>query len=69
MKNLIYNTVKQKLLDGKKVVGGTIYTPDPDIYLEMANSGFDFLWMGRFECTFELGSWEHSSALINANPN
>ena len=45
MKNLIYNTVKQKLIDGEKVVGGTINTPDPDIYLEMANSGFDFLWI------------------------
>ena len=49
MKNLIYNTVKQKLLDGKKVVGGTINTPDPDIYLEMANSGFDFLSINPFK--------------------
>ncbi len=40
-----YNTVKQKLLDGKKVVGGTIYTSDPTIYCAMANAGFDFLWI------------------------
>ena len=40
-----YNTVKQKLLNGKSVVGGTIYTNDPNIYCAMANSGFDFLWI------------------------
>ena len=41
----IYNTVKQKLMDGKKVVGGTVSTSDPNIYCAMANSGFDFLWI------------------------
>ena len=41
----IYNTVKQKLIESKQVVGGTIQTPDTKIYLEMANSGFDFLWI------------------------
>ena len=41
----IYNTVKQKLLDGKSVVGGTVYTNDPKVYCAMANSGFDFLWI------------------------
>ena len=41
----LYNTVKQKLMDGKKVVGGTIYTNDPKIYCAMASSGFDFLWI------------------------
>lgn len=41
----LYNTVKQKLLDGKKVVGGTIYTDDPRVYCSMANAGFDFLWI------------------------
>lgn len=41
----LYNTVKQKLMDGKKVVGGTVYTSDPNIYCAMANSGFDFLWI------------------------
>ena len=40
-----YNTVKQKLLNGKSVVGGTIYTDDPNVYCAMANSGFDFLWI------------------------
>ncbi|HJO04856.1 MAG TPA: aldolase/citrate lyase family protein [Acidobacteriota bacterium] len=41
----IYNTVKQKLLDGQPVVGGTVSSPDPNIYCAMANSGFDFLWI------------------------
>jgi 2-keto-3-deoxy-L-rhamnonate aldolase RhmA len=41
----IYNTTKQKLLDGKQVVGGTVFSPDPAIYCAMANAGFDFLWI------------------------
>ncbi len=41
----IYNTVKQKLMDGKAVVGGTVSSPDPNIYCAMASSGFDFLWI------------------------
>ncbi len=41
----IFNTVKQKLAEGKQVVGGTVTTADPDIYCAMANSGFDFLWI------------------------
>ena len=41
----IYNTVKQKLMEGKPVIGGTIYTSDPNIYCAMANAGFDFLWI------------------------
>ena len=41
----MYNTVKQKLANGEQVIGGTIDTPDPDIYRAMARSGFDFLWI------------------------
>jgi 2-keto-3-deoxy-L-rhamnonate aldolase RhmA len=41
----LYNTVKQKLRDGKQVVGGTVINPDPDIYCTMASSGFDFTWI------------------------
>jgi 2-keto-3-deoxy-L-rhamnonate aldolase RhmA len=41
----IYNTAKQKLLDGKQIVGGTVYSPDPNLYCAMANAGFDFLWI------------------------
>jgi 2-keto-3-deoxy-L-rhamnonate aldolase RhmA len=41
----IYNTAKQKLDRGDSIVGGTVTSPDPDIYCAMANSGFDFLWI------------------------
>lgn len=41
----IFNTVKQKLAEGKQVVGGTILTSDPEIYCAVANSGFDFTWI------------------------
>ena len=41
----MYNTVKQKLMRGEQVVGGTITTADANIYCAMAESGFDFLWI------------------------
>jgi 2-keto-3-deoxy-L-rhamnonate aldolase RhmA len=41
----LYNTAKQKLLNGGRVVGGTVTSSDPDIYCAMANSGYDFLWI------------------------
>jgi 2-keto-3-deoxy-L-rhamnonate aldolase RhmA len=41
----LYNTAKQKLLEGKSIVGGTILSPDPNIYCAMAGAGFDFLWI------------------------
>lgn len=41
----MFNTVKQKLAEGKQVVGGTISTSDPNVYCAMANAGFDFTWI------------------------
>jgi 2-keto-3-deoxy-L-rhamnonate aldolase RhmA len=41
----LYNTVKQKLQDGKPVVGATVLLPDPDLYCTVANAGFDFTWI------------------------
>jgi 2-keto-3-deoxy-L-rhamnonate aldolase RhmA len=41
----IYNTVKQKLADGKQVVGATVLLPDQDLYCAVANAGFDFTWI------------------------
>lgn len=41
----IFNTVKTKLAAGRQVVGGTVSTPDPDIYCAMANAGYDFIWI------------------------
>jgi 4-hydroxy-2-oxoheptanedioate aldolase len=40
-----YNTVKQKLLEGKQVVGATVLTADPEVYCAVAASGFDFTWI------------------------
>ena len=41
----LYNTAKQKLLDGGEIIGGTVTVADPSIYCAMANSGYDFLWI------------------------
>ena len=41
----LYNTAKQKLLEGKQIVGVTIASPDPNIYCAAANSGYDFTWI------------------------
>jgi len=41
----IFNTVKQKLEAGAKVVGVTVATADPDIYCAVADAGFDFVWI------------------------
>ncbi len=40
-----FNTAKQKLESGQSIVGGTVSTPDPEIYCAMANAGYDFLWI------------------------
>jgi 2-keto-3-deoxy-L-rhamnonate aldolase RhmA len=41
----MFNTAKAKLMAGKPLIGGTVYTSDPNIYCAMAESGFDFLWI------------------------
>jgi 2-keto-3-deoxy-L-rhamnonate aldolase RhmA len=41
----LYNTAKQKLMEGKPIVGGTVSSPDPNIYCAMANAGYDYLWI------------------------
>jgi 4-hydroxy-2-oxoheptanedioate aldolase len=41
----LYNTAKQKLTEGKQIVGATVFSPDPNIYCAMANAGYDFLWI------------------------
>ena len=37
----IYNTAKQKLMEGGQVFGGIVTTSDANIYCAMANAGFD----------------------------
>src|SRR5580693_3404012 len=51
----LYNTAKQKLREGKSIVGATVFSPDPNIYCAMANAGYDFLWieMQHSPLTFE----------------
>ena len=41
----LYNTVKQKLAEGRQVVGATVIVADPDVYCAVANGGFDFTWI------------------------
>src|SRR5881275_632583 len=41
----IFNTAKQKLREGKMVVGATVFSPDPNIYCAVANAGYDYLWI------------------------
>ena len=41
----VFNTVKEKLARGERVVGGTVNTADPEVYCAMANAGLDFLWI------------------------
>jgi 2-keto-3-deoxy-L-rhamnonate aldolase RhmA len=41
----IYNTAKLKLMQGKPIVGATAFSPDPNMYCAMANSGFDYTWI------------------------
>ncbi len=40
-----WNPVKQKLMEGGKVTGGTLFSAtDPATYCAMANAGYDFIW-------------------------
>ena len=57
----IYNTAKQKLMDGKQIVGGTVESPDPNIYCAMANSGFDFTWIEMQHSTL---TYEEAAKMI-----
>ena len=41
----MYNTAKVKMMAGKTIIGGTVSSPDTNIYCAMANAGFDFTWI------------------------
>src|SRR5437868_5817607 len=41
----MFNTAKQKLREGKTIVGATVFSPDPNIYCAIANAGYDYLWI------------------------
>ena len=53
----LYNTAKQKLKDGKPIVGATVFSPDPNIYCAMADAGYDFLWIEMQHSRSHLRTW------------
>jgi len=57
----IYNTAKAKLMAGKQIFGGTIESPDPNIYCAMANAGYDFLWIEMQHSTL---TYEEAAKMI-----
>ena len=51
----IWNPVKIKLMQGGKIVGGTVRgVRDPSTYCAMANAGYDFIWT---EMQHEPSNW------------
>jgi 2-keto-3-deoxy-L-rhamnonate aldolase RhmA len=53
----IWNPVKLKLMQGGKIVGGTVSAvSDPTTYCAMANAGYDFIWT---EMQHSASSWEN----------
>ena len=59
----IYNTAKTKLQAGKKIVGGTVSSSDPEIYCAMANAGWDYLWI---EMQHSALTYQESARMIRA---
>jgi len=56
-----YNTVKQKLLEGKQVFGATLTTGDVEAAKKMAESGYDYFWI---EMQHSPMTYETAAALI-----
>ena len=55
----IYNNIRQKLAAGKQVIGGTLSSPDPNVYCAMANAGYDFLWIEMQHSTLTYADVAH----------
>jgi 2-keto-3-deoxy-L-rhamnonate aldolase RhmA len=62
----MYNTAKQKLLDGKQIFGGNILTADTNRYCTIANSGVDFTWIEMQHSTLR---YDQAEAMIAACPD
>jgi 2-keto-3-deoxy-L-rhamnonate aldolase RhmA len=63
----IWNPVKQKLLQGGKVTGGTLFSAtDPSIYCAMANAGYDFIWT---EMQHSSRDWEQAARMWRTCPH
>jgi 2-keto-3-deoxy-L-rhamnonate aldolase RhmA len=61
----LYNTAKQRLMEGKQIVGGTVGTSDPEIYCAVANAGFDYIWIDMQHSTL---TYEEAAKMIAACP-
>ena len=64
----IWNPAKIKLLQGRKLVGGTVQTGvgDPAVYCAMANAGYDFTWT---EMQHAASSWDSVARAWRSCPN
>lgn len=63
----IWNTAKQKLLNGEHIIGGTVRSPDSRIYCSMANSGaWDFMWV---EMQHDQNSWADLAQMYRECPD
>ena len=59
----LYNTAKQKLIEGKQIFGVTVSSPDPNIYCAVASAGYDFTWI---EMQHSPLTWEEVAHMIYA---
>jgi 2-keto-3-deoxy-L-rhamnonate aldolase RhmA len=63
----IWNPVKLKMMRGEKVTGGTVSAAsDPSTYCEMANAGYDFIWM---EMQHNPRDWDNVAKMWQACPH
>ena len=60
----LYNTAKQKLLDGKQIAGHTISRPDPEAYC-LAAPHYDYTW---FEMQHSTLTWADIEKMIATCP-
>src|SRR5262245_61586612 len=63
-KGPLYNTAKQKLLDGKQIFSYAITRRDPELYCQMAPH-YDYIW---FEMQHSTMSYADVEAMIAAGP-
>lgn len=62
----IWNPVKIKLMQGGKVVGGTVRgVRDPSTYCAMANAGYDFIWT---EMQHDQRDWQATARMWRTCP-
>ena len=63
----LWNPAKIKLMQGGKIVGGTVVgTADPQTYCAMANGGYDFTWT---EMQHSASVWESVARAWRTCPN